>query len=354
MNKKVAIIIVAYNGEKYIRNCLESVFKTSSENDFSVFVIDNMSQDKTLEIIEKEFPQVNLIKLKENIGFARGNNIGIKKAIDLSYDCAVLLNQDTEVKSDWLFEIANAAYSDDKIAIAQSILVLSKQRDLINTSGNSLHYLGFGHVENLKSKISDFKSLDPYEIGYSSGAAMLLKLDKISEFGFFDEKFFMYHEDLDLCWRAKLCGYKIICAPKSVVYHDYEFLRNSNTLYFSERNRIMCVFTNYSSSMIFFIFPMFFVVEILMLFYSIFNGWFSVKLKTYSWIFNNFSYVLSRRRDIQKTRKIRDEEIFLSMESRLSFSAVDNFVLKYFVSPVVEFYYEILKNIFGFLCPIKK
>jgi GT2 family glycosyltransferase len=159
----------------------------------------------------------------------------------------------------------------------------------------------------------------------------------------FDEKFFMYHEDLDLCWRVRLGGYKIMLATKSIVYHDYEFNRNKMMFYWAERNRLACLLQNYSISTLIKLFPMLFFVELMILVYSLFGGWIHLKLKSYVWIVRNIRSIFSQRKKTQSIRKVSDKEIFKRMDSKLEFAEVKNPIIKYIASPIIDLYYNFIK-----------
>ncbi len=342
MYPSVAIIIVTYDGERYIKKCLSSVLGNSYEGKFDIFVIDNNSKDKTAEIVSKEFSNVVLDVLKGNLGFAGGNNFGIRKALSKGYDYIVLLNQDTEVSQDWLSELSRVAQKYQEAGIVQSMLLLSEERALTNNAGNAFHYLGFGFIKNYRQKAEPWVQKGNFEIGYASGAAMLIKKEVLERIGAFDEKFFMYHEDLDLCWRARIAGYKIIVAAKSIVFHDYEFNRNKMIFYWTERARIACLAQNYSFASILKLLPIFLLVEAMMIFYSLLNGWAVEKLNSYVWFVSNISMILKSRRCAQSTRKVSDKEIFKSMDYNLEFSG-PSFAIRWIVNPIICFYYYFIK-----------
>lgn len=339
MNHKVGIIIVTYNGQSYIERCLTSVFNNKYFQQFDVIVVDNNSTDKTTDVVAEKFSQVELIKLDKNLGFVGGNNIGINQALKNGCDYIILLNQDTEVEYDWLFQLMVVA-NDDKVGIVQSMLLLGDDRSSTNNVGNALHYLGFGFVKHFKERVDSWYHRAPFEIGYASGAAMLIKREVIEKVGSLDEKFFMYHEDLDLCWRARLVGYKIIIAPQSVVYHYYEFHRNKKMFYWSERNRWATLFQNYSNQTLWKIFPILLIIEIGILIYSLFNGFFIQKIKGYIWLISNLSAIKKRRIEVQSIRIINDQEIWKHMDARFYFFNNKNLILKYVVNPVVEWYFK--------------
>ena len=142
---KVYIIIVTYNAEKYIKDCLGSVFSfLPKELDVTVIIIDNNSSDGTIEFIKENYPQIKLMENKENLGFAGGNNLGMKCAIDRGADYIYLLNQDTIVEEGWLDKALSLAESDSQVGAVQSLLMLWPEKERINSWGNEIHFLGFG------------------------------------------------------------------------------------------------------------------------------------------------------------------------------------------------------------------
>ena len=376
MINKIAIIIIVFNGSKWIKKCLASVFESEYKN-YDVIIIDNASTDNSAQIVEKEFPQVQLIYLNKNIGFGKGNNIGIRKAMEAGCDAVVLLNPDTEVQADWLDELVKASNPND-VGIAQAMLLLGESRALTNNVGNAMHYLGFGFVKHYKERVDKWYHKEPFEIGYASGAAMLIKREVLvviasecthergnpvtsaqsdehgiasventlprNDMEYFDAKLFMYNDDQDFCWRARLAGYKIIIAPKAIVYHYYEFSRNKLKFYWNERNRWILLLQNYSARTLFLIFPILVIIEFMMFVYSLIGGWFMLKLKSYFWILSNMDLISKQRKQVQKMRLIKDSEIVEHMDAKLEFSEVDNVLLKHVVSPIVENYFKIIKN----------
>jgi GT2 family glycosyltransferase len=342
MSNKIAIIIVSHNGSKWIRKCLTSVFKNEYDGQFDVIVVDNASQDNSADIAEKEFPQVDLIRLGKNLGFVGGNNVAIKEALRHRYDYIILLNQDTEVEPNFLSEIVKVADSDKQIGIVQGMLVLGNERNLTNNVGNAMHYLGFGFVKHYQEPVSNWVDREPFEIGYASGAAMLIKRDVLETVGSFNDKFFSYHEDLDLCWRARLAGYKIMLAPKATVYHFYEFNRNKKMFYWTERNRWAILLQNYSIKTLLLLAPILVIIELMMLAYSFISGWVHYKLRSYVWIWAHLFSILKQRKMVQSIRKVGDREVMRYMDSKLKMSEVDNPLLKYVVSPMVELYYKLI------------
>lgn len=343
--KKVAVIIVNYNGEKYLPDCLESIAKVNYNGLFKVVVVDNNSEDNSLPII-KSFDnlQIKLIENEKNLGFAEGNNMGIRWAMENGFDYVYLLNQDTIVEPDFLSRAVELAKSDDKISSVQSLLLLWPKRDKINSWGNEIHYLGFGYSGGYKRKYNESKIKDK-EINYSSGAGCLLKLKALKEIGLFDSDLFMYHEDLDLGWRMKLAGYKNMLASKSIVYHKYEFSRSIKKFYYMERNRYIVILKNYKWATLFLIGPALDFMELGMLLFSFFNGTYKQRFKVYKYIFNskNLEAIFDKREKVQRLRKTSDRTISKNFAGSIDFQDLKNPILKYFVNPLFNFYWLIAK-----------
>lgn len=338
---KIAVIILNYNGQQYLKELFDSLNKTAYPvQDWQIFFIDNASADQSLAWMKKYQPACRFIANQKNLGFAEGNNVGLKAALKENFEYLVLLNQDTAVEPDWLTELVKKAESDDKIGAAQSLILLYNQPELINTAGNMLHYLGFGWSGQFKFQISKFKVGD--QIGYASGAAVLYRANVLRQVGLLDEKFFMYHEDLDLSWRIQLAGYKIVLATQSIIYHKYQFFRHRTKFYFTERNRLICFFANYSLKTIILFLPALIFAETAMLAYSLLSNFFIDKIKGYGWLFKNFSYIIKKRRKLQALRRVEDKEIIKFMRGDLEFAGLKN-VFVQLAGKVLQAYFEVVK-----------
>lgn len=308
---KVAIIILNYNGLRFLPDCLSSVFKTEfPQEKFEVFFVDNASKDDSADWVKKHYHQCRLVLNKKNLGFAEGNNVAMREAISQNFKYIVLLNNDTVVEPDWLSELAQTAESDKKIGAVQSLLLDYSEPENINTAGNKLHYLGFGWAGHYKEKLRNYKlEIRNFGIGYASGAAVLYKAEALKKTGIFDSDFFLYHEDLDLGWRLRLAGYKIVLAQDSVVYHKYSFSRNKNKYYFMERNRWVVLLSNYKIETLLLFLPALIIMEIIVLIFSIMQNSFLLKLKSYVSIVKFIPKILKRREAIAKFRQVQDKEV---------------------------------------------
>jgi len=341
---RVLIVILVYNGADYIGDCLSSLAKIIySKDSFEILVIDNASTDNSVAAIKRNFAEIKLIENEHNIGFAAGNNIGFKYAADNGFDYVYLLNQDTVVEPDFLDRVVEVGRSDKKIAAVQSKLLLYNDKGKINSIGNEIHYLGFGFAGGHQTADLELK---PLEITYSSGSACLLDVSKLREVGYFNPEFFMYHEDMDLGWRIWLTGFKCMLAPKSVVYHKYEFSRSIKKYYFMERNRYLVLIQNYKLGTLLLIIPACLVMEAGLLLYSFVTGFWIQKFKAYSYFLNIKSWqkLFKARKFVQSKRKVGDKEIVKRFVGKIEFQDIDNPVLKYIANPVFNFYWQVIKN----------
>ncbi|MCX6811162.1 MAG: glycosyltransferase, partial [Candidatus Berkelbacteria bacterium] len=175
IDKSVCVIVLIYNGQQYIKDCFSSLLKINyPRNNCKILAVDNDSSDNSILFIERNFPSVAVIRNKKNYGFAKGNNIGIKWAIEKGFDYIYLLNHDTVVDRNFLGAAIGLAESDQKIGAVQSRIMLYNNKNLINTIGNQVYYLGLGFCGGYKEVYQKDKSYNQ-EIPYPSGAGVLLK-----------------------------------------------------------------------------------------------------------------------------------------------------------------------------------
>ena len=343
---KVAIILVNYNGQKSLADCLGSLEKLDyPKENYRIIFVDNGSSDGSLEYAQNNFSDIEFIKNPKNLGFSEGNNIGIDKALLLGYDYIYLINQDTMSEPDSLSKLLNVLQGDEKISAVQPRLMLWPEKDKVNSLGNSIHFLGFGFSIGGYQKFEG--DLSPKEIAYPSGAAVLIKSEVLKKIGLFDNNLYLYHEDLDLGWRMRMSGYKILVAPEAVVYHKYEFSRSITKFYYMERNRFICLLENYKIGTLLLIFPAGLIMELGLFFYSIFSGFWLEKLKVYGYFFHikNWKIILATRKKKAGLRQVRDKEIVRLFTGKIQFQEIDNSLLKYIVNPIFNLYWQIIKHL---------
>jgi len=250
MSPKIAIVILNWNGAQLIRRFLPSVISFSKGDSTKIIVADNGSTDHSLEILKNEFPDVQLLNLKQNYGFARGYNEALKQ-IDADY--FVILNSDVEVTSGWLQSPINLMESDPDIAAVQPKILSYHQKthfEYAGAGGGFIDRYGYpfcrGRIFN-EMEADNGQYDQTTEIFWATGACMFVRASQFHEAGGFDADFWAHMEEIDLCWRLKTRGYQIVFTPESTVYHvgggtlAYD---NPKKLFLNFRNNLWLLFKN--------------------------------------------------------------------------------------------------------------
>ena len=246
--KEVAVVILNYNGEKFLRDFLGNVVQNSPEAD--IYIIDNASVDGSLTFVSDNFSDVKIIRLKENLGFAGGYNQGLK---DVPNPYFLLLNSDVEVTPGWLVPLISRIKSEDKVAAVQPKILDYYKKDTFEYAGAAGGFLDiFGYAfcrgrvfETLEKDLGQYE--DATEIFWATGACFLVKSDVFMSFGGFDGRFFEHMEEIDICWRINNAGLKIFYEPKSAVFHvGGGTLHKSNPFktFLNYRNNLAMMFKN--------------------------------------------------------------------------------------------------------------
>ncbi len=250
MNFLVAIVILNWNGKKYLETFLQSVIQYSNSTDNKVFVVDNNSSDGSVEYVRSHFPEVEIIQFQVNYGFAKGYALSLPK-INAKY--YLLLNSDVEVSENWLDPMIHMLEKDPKIAAAMPKIKSYTRKNYFEYAGAGGGFIDkYGYPFCQGRILSEIeKDTGQYnegrEIFWASGACMFLRSEAYSKTGGLDGDFFAHMEEIDLCWRLKRLGYKIYYCPESQVYHvGGGTLPNDNSrkLYYNYRNNLYLLFKN--------------------------------------------------------------------------------------------------------------
>ena len=222
MAKRVAVIILNWNGEKLLREFLPSVVKNTNTDLGRVVVGDNHSTDGSWICLEQEFPDVERVLFEDNFGFAGGYNRAIEM-IEAEY--VVLLNSDVEVAPGWLEPLVAVLDRDERVAAVQPKILAyrdKKKFEYAGAAGGYIDYLGFpfcrGRVMDTTEQ-DDGQYDDEVDVFWATGASLCIRRDVYRATGGLDEAFFAHMEEIDLCWRLKNGGYTLKVVPSSVVYH---------------------------------------------------------------------------------------------------------------------------------------
>lgn len=213
------VIVLNYQGGDHIEACLESVRALQTPpGDCECVVVDNASDDGSLGLVRDRFPDLPIIENDANLGYAGGNNRGIREALDSGAEYVAVLNVDAQAEDRWLTGLVERADEEPEAAILGS-LILSEDGDEVEFDGGQFDPVttSGGYADRHLDE-GDLQGA-PREVPYACGAAMLMRAEALREVGLFDPAFFAYHEDVDLAIRCWLAGWKVLLAPGSVVRH---------------------------------------------------------------------------------------------------------------------------------------
>ena len=308
-NPLISIIILNYNANQLLLNCVESVFKSRYDN-FEVIVVDNASSDKSHFICKERFDKVHLITNEKNLGYCEGNNVGIRNSAG---EFIVILNPDTEVEADWLNELLDA-YTKNGEGLYQPKILSLHEKDILQSTGNMLHLFGFGFARD--KGISDDKKRKKIEqIGYASGTCLFTSLSVLNRLELLDPFLFLYHDDLDLGWRAAQLGIKSFFVPSSVIYHaeSYTLKWSAKKFFWLERNRRYCLLTHYSKETYQKILPSLIVVDLLVWLFYFYKGFIGSKIRAELDIHRNKNHIKKRYEEIESRKLVSDIELVKSL-----------------------------------------
>jgi GT2 family glycosyltransferase len=327
---KVSISLVTWNGEKYIENCLNSVFNQTFK-DFSVVLIDNGSHDQTLELLAERFPQLKVVRHKENIGFSKAYNQTIHWS---KSEYVLCLNQDVVLEPTFLAEAVK--FLDEHPLTGSIAGKIYRLQD--NQKTKYIDSVGLRILKNYRVLDIGTGELDDgqYDIAKEvfgvSGAVPVYRRKALDEIAFekeyFDEDFFSYKEDVDLSHRLILSGWECWRVPTVVAYHDRTVTIPTNKLtkleiarnrkhksrfanFHSYRNHLFFIYKNLPKFSLRFLWPIFWY-ELLKFFYVFFRE--TKNMKAWSNFFQLYHQLKLKRTFIQKNRKLKDEELATWLE----------------------------------------
>lgn len=256
--KKLAVVILNWNGKEHLNHYLPSVMMHAKP--FDVVVIDNDSTDDSVSFLKSNYPEIKIINNPDNGGFAKGYNDGLEH-LKGQYEYYVLLNSDVEVTANWINPILSLLENDPNIAGAQPKVLADKKRGHFEHAGACGGFIDHNGYPFCRGRIFSDVEQDEgqydeqVEIFWATGACMFIRSKVFHELGGFDSSYFAHMEEIDLCWRAKLKGYKFYCDPSSVVYHlgggTLSYM-SPRKVYLNFRNSLFTLYKNYTGSFLFF------------------------------------------------------------------------------------------------------
>ena len=315
VNRKIAIVILNWNGSKLFETYLPSVIRNSSVENVELFVADNGSTDNSVQLLNRKFPECKIINLEKNYGFAEGYNRALQK-VDADY--FVLLNSDVEVTPGWIEKIMQLFDKNPKIAAVQpKILSHNKPHffEYAGAAGGFIDRFGYpfcrGRILNrLEADTGQYDKATP--IFWASGACMFVKAVVFREAGGFDGDFWAHMEEIDLCWRLKSKGYEIWYQPESVVFHlggGTLSYGSPQKIYFNFRNNLFMLFKNLPRHKFKRIFLARMVLDVIAAVKFLagfqFHGFLAV-VKAHAAFYRSLSLLIKKRKETQKTIMMKE------------------------------------------------
>jgi GT2 family glycosyltransferase len=251
--KKIAVILVDWNGIEVTRECLRSLsfIDTSTEYEVQVLVVDNGSEDPLQPLLQEEYPNVIFFRSEKNLGFAGGNNIALRYSLENDFEYTVLLNNDTTVRQDFITYLFNAMEANTSIGIAQPKIFFQHSIRKLWNAGN-LYYKWFGVTKTIgygKKTLIEF--CERKKMSWATGCCMMIRnsLFKKDGLSLLNEQYETYYEDVEFSFRVRKLGYLIYFIPNAIIYHIAGYSVNAkeenaegrtfpHIVYLNSRNRI--------------------------------------------------------------------------------------------------------------------
>ena len=317
MDPLVSIIIPHWNGIDVLSECLNSLDKTVYSN-FEIIVVDNASTDGSGNWMKDNYPQTKLIENDQNYGYAGGCNRGVSQA---DGDLVVFLNNDTVQDKNWLKNLVSFINSHPDCGAVQPKILNYYERNRFDYAGGS-----GGHIDLLcypfargriflEQEIDSGQYDDDHRCFWASGTAIMVRKDCYLEAGQFDENFFAHMEEIDLCWRLQLMGYKVYVHPTAVVYHKNAVslpMASLKKFMLNHRNSLLMLLSNYKLLVTLYILPFRYALEWVAIFYALFKFDFRHLfgiIQAHIWILSHLHIIISKRKQIKQRRVLSDSEM---------------------------------------------
>lgn len=322
---KVAIIYLCWSDEpkKYLSRALDSITSQSySKDNLMLIVVYNGPRDieePELHYIKNEvksreniLPETIILEPDRNIGFSAGNNFGAEYAVNHGADYVFFHNADGFLGETAVSELVKVMEADKTIGECQPLILLYPEKDLINSAGNHFHYLGIGYCADYRANLRDFPEY--LDVGYVSGAAAFMRAELLKKYGYWNDYFYLYHEDTEYSLRLKLRGFRVGLAGKAFFYHQYSFSNKTEKFFWIERNRHALKIIFYRWPTLFLLLPLEILYNMGLTIIAAIQGWHSQLFKVYKYWLTpaNWSRWLAYRRSAQKNRKLSDSALISS------------------------------------------
>ena len=309
-NDSLAVTVVTHGSAAHLPRLAASLLPQLAEGD-EVVIVDNASRDDTVAVARSLGRPVAVIEAGQNLGFAGGCHLG---AGATTAPLLLFLNPDCELQDGCLDALRAIACDRPDWSAWQAAVMLPDGR--INTSGGIVHYTGIAWAGNCGGPASALPA-EPAEVGFASGAALVVRRDAWQELGGLERSYFMYCEDVDLGLRLWLAGRRVGVAPSARVTHGYEFDKGTSKWFWLERNRWRMLLADYPTRLLLELAPALVASELALLAVAARDGWLKAKLRAQLAVLAGLPDTLRRRAAIQHRRRIGDGEFAMHLTSSL-------------------------------------
>lgn len=355
MNKpRILLVYICYNTRSYLDAVVSALKEVTYPKDrFTIIFVPNGSPDGITEAIKKDvlprvgddLPECIVVDDGVNRGFSGGNNHGMQYAIDHEYDYVFLHNGDLKLEPNALDELVQVAEKDASIGSLQGLVCYWDQPHVVNTSGGVFHVAGYGFARDNLQQRDQVHYEEGSEVINVSGAAALYRVDALKKVGLLEDRFFMYHEDLELGLRLKIAGYRNVLVPSALAYHDYEFARNPKKFAWMELYRWLVVLAYYRIPTLILLMPLLICIEIGSWAMALMGGWVKAKFWQYKEMlrWRTWTFLCSMRRRAQRLRTIPDREILRLVSGKIEAQEKSNVIVERFANPVINAWFEMIR-----------
>ncbi len=313
----ISIIVLNYNGKRFLEVLFDSLLKTTYSN-YEIIMVDNHSTDDSIDYVEKKYPLVKVYDSGGNIGYSGGNNFGIERA---NGEFVLLLNNDIEVTPGWLEPIINEFLSDENIVACQPKIRHMIDKDSFEYAGASGGFMDIFGYPFLRGRVMDTVEKDNgqyddnVDLFWASGASIAIRKNVFEHSGMLDNDFVHHMEEIDLCWRMLLQGKRIRVATDSIIYHYAGGTIKPSSykkMYWNHRNSIFMMIKNYSTHRLLYLLPARIILDKITFLKALLT--FDKKLmkalfNAHLWLWSNIKLMVKKRKEVQSTRKIKDKEL---------------------------------------------
>jgi GT2 family glycosyltransferase len=319
----LSAVVLAYREEPWLEKCVHALLRSNGV-DVDVILVDNGCTDGGVARLAGT-PGVVLVSPGRNLGFSGGCNAGAAVA---SGEYLGLVNGDLVVEPDAIAHLIAVAAAPD-VGVAGPSIRLAEDPQKLNSDGNELHFLGFSWCGSFGEPAT--KRTAQRDVATAMGAAIVLRRALWNELGGFDDRYIAYHDDVELCVRCRQRALRVVNVPQAVAVHRYEFSREPQKMFLSERNRLVFVLTALEARTLLLLAPAFVAVELATLASAVAGGWWRQKLDGWVWLLRNHNWVRRRRRQLQTERTVPDRELASLTATRLR---AGNYSLPGFLRPL--------------------